>query len=235
METTRPGASWRGRPVSGVLFDLDGTLLDTAADIATALNRTLAEKGLAPFPVSDVARMIGRGSPMLIQRATLLRAATVTDAERAAMLERFFHHYGELEEEALSDAKPYSHVAETLPRLKAAGLKLAVVTNKHWRFANGLLQRLGFAAWFSVIVGGDTCERRKPDPQPLLHACASLGIEPERAVMVGDSINDVQAARAASIPVICVPYGYNEGNDPRGLPCDAFIDTLADLPPLLWP
>jgi phosphoglycolate phosphatase len=85
-----------------------------------------------------------------------------------------------------------------------------------------------------LVVGGDTCERRKPDPQPLLFACSSLQIAPDAALMVGDSVNDVKAARAATIPVVCVPYGYNEGNDPRSLDCDALLDTLADLPPLLW-
>jgi phosphoglycolate phosphatase len=87
----------------------------------------------------------------------------------------------------------------------------------------------------NVVVGGDTCERRKPDPQPLLFACESLGVAPAQALMVGDSINDVKAARAAQIPIVCVPYGYNEGQDPRSLACDAMIETLADLPRLLWP
>jgi len=84
-----------------------------------------------------------------------------------------------------------------------------------------------------VLIGGDTCERRKPDPQPLQLACESLRVETTRALMVGDSINDVLAARAAGLPVVCVPYGYNEGTDPRQLPCDAFIETLAELPELL--
>jgi len=84
-----------------------------------------------------------------------------------------------------------------------------------------------------VVVGGDSCERRKPDPQPLQFACAALRIEPSDALMVGDSVNDVLAARAARLPVVCVPYGYNEGGDPRELPCDAFIETVAELPALL--
>ena len=87
--------------------------------------------------------------------------------------------------------------------------------------------------WVDVVVGGDTAPRRKPDPAPLLFACERLGADPAHALMVGDSINDVQAARGAGIPVICVPYGYNEGEDPRLLPCDAFVETLADLPGLL--
>jgi len=228
-------AVWRGRALQGVLFDLDGTLLDTASDIARALNRAFGEQDFAPLPVADVSRMVGRGSPMLIESAAAALGCTLSDGEKAAMLERFFHHYGELEERDESDAQPYAGVREALRRLYEARLRLAVVTNKHHRFASALLERLDLMQWVGVIVGGDTCDRRKPDPQPLLFACQSLGLSPSQALMVGDSINDVTAARAAGIPVVCVPYGYNEGRDPRSLDCDAMIETLADLPALLWP
>jgi phosphoglycolate phosphatase len=234
MEKNQETATWRGRPLRGVLFDLDGTLMDTASDIASALNRSFSERGLPSLPVSDVTRMIGRGGPMLIERAAEVVAPALTHADREALLERFYHHYGELEESGKSDAAPYINVESTLRQLHGAGLRLAVVTNKHSRFAKELLQRFELSPCISVLVGGDTCERRKPDPEPLLFACQSLGILSEQALMVGDSINDVQAARAAAIPVVCVPYGYNEGRDPRTLPCDALIDTLADLPGLLW-
>jgi phosphoglycolate phosphatase len=228
-------ALWRGRPLGAVLFDLDGTLLDTMADITLALNRALAEHHWDPLPESAVRRMIGRGSPILIQRAAAAQGRSLDDGAQAAMVERFFHHYGLLEELDEFAARPYPGVAETLRLLHDSGLRTAVVTNKQYRFAHGLLQKLGLGEWLDLIVGGDTCERRKPDPQPLLFACQSLGIPPLQALMVGDSINDVNAARAAQIPVICVPYGYNEGEDPRALACDAMIDTLAGLPRLLWP
>jgi phosphoglycolate phosphatase len=218
-----------------VLFDLDGTLLDTAADIARALNRTLAERGWAPLPVSDVSCMIGRGSPILIERAAAAQGHVLNDVDQATMVERFFDHYGALEESNESDAKPYPGVTETLWSLHEAGMPLAVVTNKQQRFARGLLDRLNLMRCIDVVVGGDTCERRKPDPQPLLFACESLAVPPAQALMVGDSVNDVSAARAAHIPIVCVPYGYNEGQDPRSLACDAMLDTLADLPALLWP
>lgn len=172
---------------------------------------------------------------MLIERSTEARGLTYSEAEKAAMLERFFHHYGALEESDESDAGPYVGVGETLRLLHEAGLWTAVVTNKHHRFASALLKRLDLMQWIDVLVGGDTCERRKPDPQPLLFACQSLGVSPSEALMVGDSVNDVTAARAAGIPVVCVPYGYNEGRDPRTLACDAMIETLADLPALFWP
>lgn len=224
---------WRGQPLDAVLFDLDGTLLDTAADIAGALNRTLAEYGWAPAAQSEVRRMIGRGSPMLIQRAAAAQGRVLDEAAQTIMVERFFHHYGSLQESGEFDAQPYPGVSEALRKLHGAGLRTAVVTNKQQRFATGLLERLNLIGWVDLVVGGDSCERRKPDPQPLLYACEFLQVPAFRALMVGDSINDVQAARGAGMPIVCVPYGYNEGQDPRALPCDALIETLAELPRML--
>jgi phosphoglycolate phosphatase len=235
MRQSESTAAWRGQPLEGVLFDLDGTLLNTAADIARALNRALAERGWAPLAVGEVSRMIGRGSPILIERAAAVRGHALNAADGAAMLERFFHHYAALEERNESDAQPYPGVGEALRTLHQAGLRIAVVTNKQRRFADDLLHRLDLMRWIDVVVGGDTCERRKPDPQPLLFACQSLAVSPSRALMVGDSINDVTAARAARIPIVCVPYGYNEGQDPSTLTCDVMIENLADLRFLLWP
>jgi phosphoglycolate phosphatase len=224
---------WRGRALEAVLFDLDGTLLDTAADIAEALNRALAEHGWPPIAPSEVRRMIGRGSPVLIERAAAFQGRQLDEAAKAAVLERFFHHYGSLEESGEFKAEPYAGAGECLRVLHTAGLRIAVVTNKYERFANGLLKALALSDWVDCVVGGDSCPRRKPDPAPLLFACEQLGRAPSHALMVGDSTNDVQAARGAGIPVICVPYGYNEGKDPRLLPCDAFVESLADLPGLL--
>jgi phosphoglycolate phosphatase len=228
-----PNAQWRGNPLRAVLFDLDGTLLDTVGDIALALNRVLIESGHATLPEQDVRHMIGRGSPVLIERALALLGRTADAAAQAAMVQRFFHHYGELEELNQDAASPFPGAAESLRAVHDAGLHTAVVTNKQHRFADALLRRRALSDWVDVVVGGDTCARRKPDPQPLLYACEALKVLPSAALMVGDSINDVQAARAAGIPVICVSYGYNEGRDPRTLDCDALLDTLADLPALL--
>jgi phosphoglycolate phosphatase len=216
-----------------VLYDLDGTLLDTAADITLALNRAIAEYGWTSVAQGDVLRMIGRGAQILVQRAALAQQRTLDEATCSSVVERFFHHYGALEQSNESAAQPYPGVMATLQRLHEAGLRSAVVTNKQRRFAVELLERLGPSRWLDLIVGGDSCERRKPDPQPLLFACESLRLQPSEVLMVGDSINDVQAARAAGIAVICVTYGYNEGQDPRTLACDAWIDSMAELPPLL--
>jgi phosphoglycolate phosphatase len=179
--------------------------------------------------------MIGRGSPVLIERAAAAQGRPLDDATRACLLERFFHHYGALQENDEFGARPYAGVIEALRALHGAGLRTAVVTNKQERFADGLLRRLRLREWIDLVVGGDTCERRKPDPQPLLFACDRLQAPPTRTLMVGDSINDVLAARAAHIPVVCVPYGYNEGSDPRKLPCDALIEDMSHLAPMLLP
>jgi phosphoglycolate phosphatase len=226
-------AHWRGRPLSAVLFDLDGTLLDTVQDIALALNRTLLEYGAQALADDEVRCMIGRGSPILIERALVSQGRSADAAAQSAMVERFFHHYGALEEMNEDSAQPFAGVPQLLEALHDAGLRTAVVTNKQHRFAAALLERLGLSAWIDEVVGGDTCERRKPDPQPLLFACESLRVPPFESLMVGDSVNDVQAARAAGIPVVCVSYGYNEGRDPRTLDCDALLDSLAELPALL--
>jgi phosphoglycolate phosphatase len=222
-----------GAPVRAVLFDLDGTLLDTAADIALALARAFSDEGHTAPGEDAVRTMIGRGAPMLVQRALAHGGLELEAARQAALLERFFHHYGRLQEFDECAAQPYAGVHEGLAVLGGTGVPMAVVTNKQERFARGLVQRLGLAPWMRLVVGGDTCERRKPDPQPLQWACAQLGVEVGQAVMVGDSVNDVQAACAAGMRVVCVPYGYNEGGDPRALPCDAFVQSLAELPGLL--
>src|ERR1700730_7886287 len=227
------GAHWRGQRLAGVLFDLDGTLVDTAADIALALNRTMVEYDFEAVAEDDVRRMVGRGSPILIERAAASQGRAIDAATEAAMVERFFHHYGHVEESSEGSSQPYAGAAEALRILHDAGLRTAVVTNKQHRFAAALLKRLGLADWIDVVVGGDSCVRRKPDPQPLLFACETLNVPPSESLMIGDSVNDVQAARAAGIPIVCVSYGYNEGRDPRTLDCDALLDTLVELPALL--
>ncbi|MDE2305115.1 MAG: phosphoglycolate phosphatase [Gammaproteobacteria bacterium] len=229
------GASWNGRRLAAVLFDLDGTLLDTVGDIALALNRATAPLGWPPLPVDAVRGMIGRGSPMLVRRAAAYLGRDADEALQASIVERFFDQYAALDERAERLARPFAGAEEALRALDARGLALAVVTNKQYRFADALVRGFGWNGWIDLVVGGDSCARRKPDPEPLLHACERLGVAPGAALMVGDSINDVQAARAAGLPVICVPYGYNEGRDPRSLPCDALVESLADLPALLTP
>jgi phosphoglycolate phosphatase len=223
----------RHLPLRAVLLDLDGTLLDTAEDIAKALNRALAEMHFASLATAEVRNMIGRGAPTLITRAVARLGASVYAGGQARLLERFDFHYDQLHRLKQCHSRVYPGVADGLRELHELGLKLAVVTNKSKVFAVQLLHQLALHEWIDDVVGGDCCEHRKPSPEPLLLACRKLQVNPQDALMVGDSATDVLAARAADISILCVPYGYNEGRDPRELSCDGFIESLAELPPLL--
>lgn len=220
----------RSSIVDAVLFDMDGTLVDTAPEIAQAVNLMLREFSLPALHEEDVACMIGRGAPTLIER--VLRAAGVhaDDETRVHALASYEAHY---EQMLGSRTRLYPHVVRTLDELRRMDLKLGVVTNKSQRFATALLQQFGLSEAFDLVVGGDSLAARKPSPIPLQHACHALGIDPLQALYVGDSVNDVEAAIAAGMRVVCVPYGYNEGRPVRELAATAFIDTLADLPMLI--
>jgi len=221
------------RSVRAVLFDLDGTLLDTVADISVALNRALAEQKFASLPAAQVRVLIGRGVPTLIERALARLGAAGESSDAARLVERFHFHYERIHELGEIQTRVYPGVTAGLAELHALGLGLAVVTNKPKKAAVDLLTRLGLSQWIDVVVGGDTGTHRKPHPQPLLTACEELEVRPAQALMVGDSLTDVLAARAAGLAVVCVPYGYNEGLDPRALPCDAFVENVGGLPALL--
>ncbi len=226
-------ALWRGRAVDGVLFDLDGTLMDTLPDITLSLNRALAELRLQPLTLAEVRPLIGRGGPVLIERAVRRLGVTMDARALASLHERFALLGLGLLEANESTAALFPGVLDGLLALRALGLKIAVVTNKQQRLALDLISRQGLRSCVDAVVGGDECARRKPDPEPLRLACGRLEVPTSRALMVGDSINDVLAARAAEMPVICVPYGYNEGQDARLLPCDALIESIGELPALL--
>lgn len=221
------------RRFAAVLFDLDGTLIDTVADITSALDRALSEQGLARLSESEVRRMIGRGVAVLIERALTQLAPPGTAVNVPRLRARFDEYYEALYAHGELRARVYPGVAAGLAQLHGAGLRLAVVTNKPRAAAVKLLGHLALAQWFDAVVGGAAGLPPKPHPEPLLRACEELKVAPSAALMVGDSQVDVAAARAAGLPVVCVPYGYNEGADPRALPADAFIDSLAELPGLI--
>jgi phosphoglycolate phosphatase len=221
------------RSLQAVLFDLDGTLLDTAADITLALSRALAEQGLKRLTETEVRTLIGRGVPVLIQRVAARLAAAGERPDGAALLASFQRHYERIHQLDELRTRAYPGVAAGLAQLHDLGLRLAVVTNKPQPAAVAVLARCDLARWIEVVIGGDSGVLPKPHPQPLLAACERLEVAPAAALMVGDSLIDVQAARAAGVTIVCVPYGYNEGADPRGLPCDGFVETIAELAGLL--
>lgn len=216
-----------------VLIDLDGTLLDTAADLAAAVNGMLSDLGRAPLAQQLVATYVGKGAEVLVHRALGGGIdARVDPALHAQGLSAFHHHY--LRENGVS-ARPYEGVREGLEALREKGFRLACVTNKPQAFADPLLERTGLAHAFEFVLGGDALARKKPDPLPMLHAAQRLSAAPSQTVAIGDSINDALAARAAGMTVFAVPYGYNEGHDVRDLDVDAVVASLLEAAGLLTP
>ncbi len=217
--------------VHALLIDLDGTLLESGPDLARAMNRTLAEQGLAELQLAEIIRFIGRGlAHLLAQSLRVALQREPSQGEIDALLPRFEAHYEDL---LAFDSPPYPGVIDGLGALREAGFALACVTNKTERFTLPLLDKTGLGPFFDLVVSGDTCARKKPHPDMLLHACAHFGVAPAQALMVGDSSNDVEAARAAGCPVWCLPYGYNEGGPGVPLVADRVIDSLLELPALL--
>jgi len=211
---------------TAALFDLDGTLFDTLADLAAAANAMRVEFGLEPLPRALIGAYIGKGAAKLVERAlTGPEGRVVTAAQREDALAVFRQHYLTYNGK---EAVLYPGVREGLQDFQAMGLKLGIVTNKLAQFTPPLLEQAGLAALFPCVVCGDTCARAKPDPMPILYACRQLGAEPSQVVMIGDSLNDTLAARAAGVAVLAVSYGYNEGLDVQTLDADAIVPSIVD-------
>src|SRR5690606_28728990 len=193
-----------GQP-RAVLFDLDGTLIDSAPDIAAATNELLGTYGLPPLTLTQVKTMIGEGVRKLVERAFAASGVPRAEDRRAeanrAMAGIYARHLT-----GLTELMPGA--AEVVAQLHVSGIPLALVTNKPQLAARSVLLHFHLAERFSVIVGGDAVERGKPSPDPLLFALEQLGVAPADALMVGDSVSDVAAARAAGVPVIVVRGGY---------------------------
>lgn len=224
----------RGRfAAAAVIIDLDGTLLDTVADLAAAVNAMLLQVGQSPLPVSRVAEHVGKGAEVLVHRALTDSPDGRVSPERFEPAYRaFLAHYGR---ENGRHARIYPGVVEGLDAMRAMGLRLAVVTNKPSDFTGPLLGQCGLAHFFDLVVSGDSLPRRKPDPLPMLHVCEIFGLPASQVVAIGDSLNDAIAARAAGMPVFVVPYGYNEGHDVHSLEADAIVDSLLEAAALLDP
>ncbi|MFT0533799.1 phosphoglycolate phosphatase [Castellaniella hirudinis] len=210
---------------SGILFDLDGTLVHTIPDLAAAANAMRLDMGLSVLPEDLVATFVGKGVEQLVMR-TLGHEGPAPNIDSVMRgLARFQDHYRGLNGRY---SQLYPGVVGGLQAFRDQGARLAVVTNKGTAFTAPLLQHMGLASFFDAVVCGDTCERKKPDPLPLFHACDLLGIRPAQALFIGDSINDAQAAQAAGIPILAVPYGYNEGQPVQSLQVDAIVDSILD-------
>lgn len=218
-------------PVRAVAIDLDGTMLDTIEDLAAAVNHMLADLRQPQLALELVRTLVGKGIANLVMRS--LRASLGRDPTEAQIEEAmpiYERHYGRVNGDTTTI---YPGVKEGLEALSQAGYMLACITNKSARFTGPLLERIGFARYFSLVVSGDTLPKKKPDPLPLTHTAEKFGVQPAEMLMIGDSLNDTQAARSAGCPVFCVTYGYNEGHDVRSLDVDAIVPSLVDAAALI--
>lgn len=212
---------------SSVLLDLDGTLLNTIPDLTDAVNAMRLEMSLPPLRQDVVATFVGKGSEVLVRRALadeLAGCEAPVEPQRLAQgLELFYQCYHVVNGDK---TVVYQGVLDGLRSFRDHGVKMAVVTNKPGEFTEPLLVRTGLAGFFDHAVSGDTCTRKKPDPMPLQHACELLDAQPQETLVIGDSRNDVQAARAAGMAVVAVPYGYNEGQGVQSLNADAIVSSI---------
>ncbi len=214
-----------------ILIDLDGTLVDTVPDLAHAVDVMMRELDMPERGEPSVRQWIGNGAERLVRRALIDRLDGEPDE---ALFRRAYPIFLQAYESNVCElSRPYPGVLAGLAFLKQAGYRVGCVTNKPARYTEPLLQALGMFDDFDIVISGDTLTRQKPDPEPLLHAARFFGVAPEDALMIGDSINDVRAARAAGFAVVCVPYGYNHGHDIRDANPDVVIDTLEALQDLL--
>ena len=225
--------------LQAAIIDLDGTMVDTLGDFEVALNRALADLDLPLATRALVEHSVGKGSEHLIRtvlahqlaltvtqgQGPLCQGRSVDNLYEPAWL-RYQHHYLAINGQF---ATVYPGVVEGLQMLQNQGLKLACLTNKPLSFAKPLLQAKGLDRFFSHVFGGDSFDRKKPDPLPLLKTCEALDTLPAQTLMVGDSSNDAQAARAAACPVALVRYGYNHGLPIDAVDADAHVDALTEL------
>ena len=214
-----------------ILVDVDGTLVDSVPDLAFCVDEMMKALGREACGEARVRDWVGNGVERLVRRAL---TGTLKGEPDEADFERAYPIFLELYAENTSKRSClYPGVREGLDSLKAANYRLGCVTNKAARFTEPLLKDLGIHDDFSVVISGDTLTKKKPDPAPLLHAAELLGCQPADAMMIGDSVSDVAAARAAGFQIVCMSYGYNHGVDIREAAPDAVIDTLTEIMPLL--
>lgn len=213
------------------LFDLDGTLVDSAPDLAAAVDGMLEQLHRKPAGIDRVRHWVGNGAAILVRRALAGKADwepanTTNDALFHQALTLFYASYRQLNGR---HARVYRGVETCLDALTERGCSLAVVTNKPEQFTGPLLQKLGLAHYFRLVIGGDTLDTKKPDPAPLIHAMEALQGNRDTTVMIGDSAADIRAARAAGITCAAVTYGYNFGNSVHALGADTVVDSLREL------
>jgi phosphoglycolate phosphatase len=214
------------QPSRAIIWDLDGTLIDSVADLSAALNRLLGERGLARLPATVVRPMIGDGAARLVERAFAAAGTPLAGASLEAAVLRFLELYGE---SPLDQTRVFDGAVAAMDQLTRAGWAHGVCTNKPHAITTDILARLGFDGRISVVVGGDSTPQTKPHPAPLLSCLRQMGVACIDAVMIGDSAIDVLAARAAGVPVVIVTFGYSR-QPVRSLGADAVVERFDELP-----
>lgn len=214
-----------------ILIDVDGTLVDSVPDLAYCVDEMMKQINMPTHGVAKVRNWVGNGVDRLVQRALIGQLDGDPDP---ALFEKARPVFLELYADNVSKrSKLYDGVREGLDYLKAQQYQLGCVTNKAEQFTVPLLKDLGVYADFNIVICGDSLPKKKPDPLPLLHAAKHFKVAPENALMIGDSISDVKAARAAGFQIICMSYGYNHGEDIRNYGPDLVIDSMAELKDIL--
>jgi len=221
------------QPVEMVLIDVDGTLVDSVPDLAYCVDEMMQQLDMPVRGEPSVRNWVGNGVERLVRRAL---TNSLDGEPEEDLFQRAYPVFLDLYAENTSKRSIlYPGVTEGIEYLKSAGYKLGCVTNKAAQFTEPLLKDLGIYENFSIVISGDTLPQKKPDPAPLLHAAEFFDMKPSQALMLGDSVSDVKAARAAGFQIICMSYGYNHGEDIRTANPDAVIDSMAELPELLGP
>ena len=214
-----------------VLIDVDGTLVDSVPDLTYCVDEMMKQLNMPTHGEAKVRNWVGNGVERLVRRALIGKLEGEPDE---ALYAKAYPIFIELYSENTSKRSClYPGVKQGLEYLKGEGYQLGCVTNKAAQFTEPLLKDLGVSDYFSIVISGDTLEKKKPDPMPLLHAAKYFNVAPEQALMIGDSISDVKAARAAGFRIVCMTYGYNHGVDIREAKPDAVMDSMAELPDLL--
>ena len=208
-----------------IIFDLDGTLVDTSPDLTAALNAVLTAAGRRPLPETEVRHLVGRGALVLIERGMAATGAPVDGALMPKLLQDFIAHYGA---NIAAGSQPFPGAVNAIRRLIAAGHSLGICTNKPEALTFKLMDALNLRRFFPVMLGADSQPYRKPDPRHLLDTIAKLGGDPANAVMIGDSETDLKTARAAGVPVVLVGFGYTD-IPVHELRADAVIDHFDAL------
>jgi phosphoglycolate phosphatase len=216
------------RPTS-IVWDLDGTLVDSAPDLASALNTVLDKRGFFTLSIKEVRTMIGNGVPKLVERGFNAVGVRPDPAQLDELIAMFVKEYKSC---ATDKTRPYPGVVEALQEIHGMNIPMGVCTNKPEAFTRQILEGLGLSGYFSSVVGGDSTHARKPDPEPVLACLRGLAAEPASSLMIGDSVHDVHAARAAGVIIGVVPWGYRSA-PVEELGADFVLHDLAGLPGLI--